>query len=338
MQVRIGYRGLLGVAAAAAMMAAVVAAKSRQAEKACRPSGQFITVDGVRLHYIDQGSGEPLLLLHGNGTSVRELELSGLVEQLAQQYRVIAFDRPGHGHSEHLENGSDPDAQAAALSKALQQLGIQSATVAGHSWGTLAAIALALSHPQQVRRLVLMSGYYFPLPRLDALLMLPSSLPWLGGVLRHTVSPLLGRLAWPLLLRKLFSPAQVTQRFRTGYPAWLALRPAELRTSTREGVRMPQFAERLSMRFRELTMPVTIIAGTGDLQVSPQHHAKRLHAEIPHSQLVLIPGAGHMVHHTATAQVANAIGLEREAAVTLSPGAFPATATPGHAPSSAAGR
>jgi len=312
MRTRIRPRAALGVMAALGIMAAVVGLKSRQADRQFPPEGKFVTVDGIRLHYVERGTGEPLLLLHGNGATSRELELSGLIDQLADRYRVIAFDRPGYGHSQYFEQSSDPETQATLFSKALRQLGVQSAVVAGHSWGTLVATALALSHPQQVRRLILISGYYFPLPRIDALMMLPSALPWIGGLLRHTVSPLLGRLAWPLMLRKLFSPAPISTRFRDGYPAWLTLRPIQLRTSAREAVRMAEAAARLSPRYGQLAMPVTIITGTGDLQVLPRQHAHRLHDAVPHSDLVLIPNAGHMVHHTATSQVSAAMSLEHE--------------------------
>lgn len=307
MGTRFSSRGLLGAAAAFGAMAAVVALKTRQVERQHPPSGQFITVHGTRLHYIERGSGEPLLLLHGNGATAHELQLSGLVDQLAGRYRVLAFDRLGYGHSESLGSDDGPEAQAALFRAALGQLGVQSAVVVGHSWGTLVAIALAFAHPAQVRRLVLMSGYYFPLPRLDALMMVPPALPVLGTVLRHSLSPLLGRLIWPLLLKKLFSPDRPPRRFRTGYPAWMTLRPAQLKSSARESVWMMPAAARLSSRFHALAMPVTIITGAEDKQVLPRHHAHRLHEVLPHSELVLIPGAGHMVHHTATAVVAAAI-------------------------------
>lgn len=307
MGTRFSSRGLLGAAAAFGAMAAVVALKTRQVERQHPPSGKFITVNGTRLHYIERGSGEPLLLLHGNGATAHELQLSGLVEQIAGRYRVLAFDRPGYGYSDSLGSDDGPEAQAALFHAALAHLGVQSAVVVGHSWGTLVAIALALAHPAQVRRLVLMSGYYFPLPRLDALMMAPPALPVLGTVLRHSLSPLLGRLIWPLLLKKLFSPVHPTRRFRTGYPAWMTLRPAQLKSSARESVRMMPAAARLAPRLHALAMPVTIITGAEDKQVLPRHHAHRLHEVLPHSELVLIPGAGHMVHHTASATVAAAI-------------------------------
>lgn len=317
MHERIPYRALLATAAALATTAAIVALKSRDAERRNPPTGKFITVDGTRLHYLDRGSGEPLLLLHGNGAMAKEMELSGLVDRLARHYRVLAFDRPGYGHSDSAPRGNSPEAQAELLHGALDQLGIESAVVVAHSWGTLVALALALARPQQVHRLVLLSGYYFPTPRLDVLMMTPAAIPLLGTLLRHTLSPLLGRLTWPLLLRKLFSPAPTSERFRHGYPAWMTLRPKQLRSSATESVQMIPAAARLARRYSELAMPLTIIAGAGDLQVLPRLHAQRLHRMLPHSELVLVPGAGHMIHHTATARVADAIDIVRETAITF---------------------
>lgn len=54
----------------------------------------------MRLHYVERGHGEPLVLLHGNGSMIQDFETSGLIEAAARTYRVIVFDRPGYGHSE----------------------------------------------------------------------------------------------------------------------------------------------------------------------------------------------------------------------------------------------
>src|ERR1700744_6340220 len=78
------------------------------AQKAVRdnpPQGQFLEINGVRLHYIERGAGEPLVLLHGNGSMIQDFESSGLIDLAADNYRVIIFDRPGFGHSDRPRNG-----------------------------------------------------------------------------------------------------------------------------------------------------------------------------------------------------------------------------------------
>ena len=65
------------------------------------PLGKFIELEGVKLHYIERGppDGPVLVMLHGNGTLLQDLMLSGIVDAAAQKFRVICFDRPGFGHS-----------------------------------------------------------------------------------------------------------------------------------------------------------------------------------------------------------------------------------------------
>ena len=79
----------------------VVRAKTRQAERTHPPAGKFVTVDGVRLHYLERGEGLALVLLHGNGVTSDDFALSGLIERASEHYRVIAFDRtrPSSAHS-----------------------------------------------------------------------------------------------------------------------------------------------------------------------------------------------------------------------------------------------
>lgn len=72
--------------------------------------------------------------------------------------------------------------------------------VVGHSRGTLVAVALAFNHPQAVRSLVLLSGFYFPRFRFDVLLTSPPAIPVIGDVLRYTLSPILQGLSLPLIL------------------------------------------------------------------------------------------------------------------------------------------
>jgi pimeloyl-ACP methyl ester carboxylesterase len=66
--------------------------------------GRFLDVNGVRLHYVERGSGEPLVPLHGNGSMIEDFESSGLIDLASKNHRVIVFDRPGFGHSDRPRN------------------------------------------------------------------------------------------------------------------------------------------------------------------------------------------------------------------------------------------
>jgi pimeloyl-ACP methyl ester carboxylesterase len=198
-------------------------------------------------------------------------------------------------------------AQAKLLHRALLQLGVAQPVVVGHSWGSMVAIALALQQPEYVRGLLLLSGYYYPTARLDAVMFSPPALPVIGDLLSYTVAPVLGRLMWPALVRKLFAPAETPARFRIEYPVWMGLRPSQVRASAEEAALMSPSAARLAKRYRELAMPVTIMAGAGDLQVLPELHSERLHRELPQSELIVVPGVGHMIQHSAPEKVMAAI-------------------------------
>jgi pimeloyl-ACP methyl ester carboxylesterase len=301
-------RTLLVVGAAAAAAAAlVVQQKTRRAERENPPAGRFINVEGVRLHYVERGEGPPVVLLHGSGMMIQDFELSGMLELTAARYRVIAFDRPGYGHSTRPPGRIwGPSAQASVLRAAFKRLGIERPIVVAHSWGTLVALALGLQYPADVRSLVLLSGYYFPTVRLDVPLLSPPALPVVGSLLRYTVSPLLGLMMWPALVRRMFGPMPVPLRFWR-FPRWMALRPSQLRASAAEAALMVPAAARFSRRYGELAVPTVIVAGADDRFVDTDGQSVRLHKTVRSSELRLLPEQGHMVHHLAPRKVLAAI-------------------------------
>ena len=302
------------VAAGAAVVAAVLAISAlvnrviaKKAERDNPPTGKFVDIGGVRLHYIERGQGEPLLLLHGNGSMIQDFLSSGLVDKAAERYRVIVFDRPGFGHSERPRRTIwTPEAQADLIGKALGQIAISRATILGHSWGASVATALALRHPEMVAGLILASGYYYPTARGDAVFMSGPAVPVIGDILRHTVSPFLGRLMWPLLMRRIFGPSPVPKKFG-GFPKEMALRPSQVRASAAEWALMLPSAFASRKDYARLTMPVVIIAGEEDELVDIDKQSARLHQDVTQSTLRRIPGVGHMVHQTATDLVMSAI-------------------------------
>jgi pimeloyl-ACP methyl ester carboxylesterase len=285
--------------------------KTRQAEREHPPRGKFIEVDGVRLHYLERGKGPVLVLLHGNAVLADDYEQCGLLDQAAERYRVIAFDRPGFGYSERPRTTVwTPQAQARLLHHALQELGVDSALVVGHSWGTMVALAMALDVPDFVRALVLLSGYYYPSLRLDVPLMVPPAIPIIGDLMRYTVSPLMMRLTWPLMVWRMFSPCREAEGFRA-LPVWMMLRPKQLRASAGDTALMVPAAASLSHRYHELKVPVSIVAGTQDRMVTPSGNSERLQQELhehgQEAQLLLEPGVGHMTHYAHPDKVMQAI-------------------------------
>ncbi|CAO4179177.1 alpha/beta fold hydrolase [Methylorubrum aminovorans] len=300
---------LLGSAAALGASALYVASRSREAERRTPPVGAFITADGVRLHYVERGRGEALVLIHGNGTMIQDFLSSSIVDDLAQSFRVIIIDRPGYGYSDRPRGLWTPRAHATLYQKALQQLGVSQAVVLGHSWGALVAVALALQAPQLVRSLVLASGYYYPTLRADAVLASPSATPILGDLLRHTVSPVIGRALLPAMIKGMFAPAAIPERFDREFPTDMMLRPLQLRASVEDAAMMTPVTIELQRHYRELELPVSIIAGGADQIADVGRQSQRLHDELPNSTLIVVPGMGHMIHHLAPERVVQAVEM-----------------------------
>src|SRR3954454_15064677 len=220
------------------------------------PIGRFLDVDGVRLHYIERGQGEPLVLIHGNGTLIQDFTIAGLMDGLSERYRVIVIERPGYGYSERPRRLWTPRAHATLYQHALAQLGVEQAIVLGHSWGTMVAVALALQAPSLVRSLVLLSGYYFPTARMDVVLSSPNAIPGIGDALRHTISPPLARLMLPAGIRAMFAPAPVPDPFDRLFPKELMLRPIQLRASMEDAALMTPSVIELEQHYRDLKLPV----------------------------------------------------------------------------------
>lgn len=305
-------RGWIGSALVGSAIALAAAAlynneRSRRAERKYPPIGRFLNVDGVRLHYIERGHGEPIVLIHGNGTMIQDFTVSGLVDRLAERYRVIIFDRPGYGYSTRPRRLWTPGAYASLYRKALAQLGIEKTLVLGHSWGTLVAISLALQHPDLVRSLVLASGYYYATARLDTVLFSPPAIPVIGDVMRYTVSPLAARLLMPRLIRKMFAPMPVPERFHRLFPSELMLRPVQIAAAAEDAALMTPSAIGLEQHYKELRMPTVIVTGAEDQVADVGRQSERLHRELQESELIVIPRLGHMFHHVAPDQMVAAI-------------------------------
>jgi pimeloyl-ACP methyl ester carboxylesterase len=297
---------LIGAGLAATAAAAVLNhRRGVAAERAHPPVGRFVDIDGIAVHYIEKGDGPPLVLLHGNGAMAEDFVVSGLMDRLAESHRVVAIDRPGYGYSERPRSRLwTAPAQAAFLRRVVQELGIARPLVVGHSWGAVVAMAWALDHQDELAGVVLMSGYYHPTPRRDVLLFAPPGIPGIGDLMRYTVSPPLSRLMLPKLVEKIFAPREVPGRFRAEFPLELSLRPWQLRASAEESGFMIPWAAASQGRYGELRLPVTIITGDADAIITAERQSMRLHGEIPHSELAVLPGLGHMIHYFAQDEIA----------------------------------
>lgn len=135
--------------------------------------GRAVVAAGIRTNVHDLGSGAPVLLIHGSGPGVSAWANWRLtMPELAKTRRVIAPDMVGFGYTERPAGQRyDMDAWVTQAVGLLDALGIVRTDLVGNSFGGALALAIAIRHPQRVRRLVLMGsvGVSFPItPGLDA--------------------------------------------------------------------------------------------------------------------------------------------------------------------------
>jgi pimeloyl-ACP methyl ester carboxylesterase len=153
-------------------------------------------------------------------------------------------------------------------------------------------VTLALNHPDSVGGLMLASGYYFPTARADGILAAPATMPLLGDLLRHTISPIIGRIMAPAVFRKMFAPQAVPPRFSAEFPTGRTLRPSQMRASSEETTLMVPTAAELEGRYHGVRVPVCIMAGGEDGIVDTGHQSARLHGVIRQSELPCCLGLG----------------------------------------------
>jgi pimeloyl-ACP methyl ester carboxylesterase len=113
--------------------------------------GKTFVHDGVKLYYEVYGSGEPMLLIHPNGTSIAAMKPQ--IEFFRKRYRVIAMDTRDHGKSADSTGALKYEAMAADLVALLDQLKVQSAYVIGWSDGAIEALLLGMKYPTRVKKI-----------------------------------------------------------------------------------------------------------------------------------------------------------------------------------------
>jgi pimeloyl-ACP methyl ester carboxylesterase len=125
------------------------------------PTSNFLTINGVRLHYLDWGGNGPaLVFLSGMGCSV--YIFGSIAPRFADWFRVVALDRRGHGDSDYPEVGYDPETLADDLRQFLDGVGIERAVLVGHSMAYVELTRLAVLRPERVLGLVFLDAAYDP--------------------------------------------------------------------------------------------------------------------------------------------------------------------------------
>ncbi|MBO2011037.1 alpha/beta hydrolase [Siccationidurans soli] len=117
---------------------------------------QYATVNGVRLHYVEGGSGEPLICLPGWPQTW--FSYHPIAAQLSEHYRVIIVDIRGMGSSDKPESGYDKKTMAQDIYALMQHLGLSKASLLGHDIGGMVAASFAFNYPEATTKLILADG------------------------------------------------------------------------------------------------------------------------------------------------------------------------------------
>ncbi|AAV95010.1 alpha/beta hydrolase [Ruegeria pomeroyi] len=271
------------------------------------PLGQFVTVEGLRIHAEVMGSGPDLVMIHGSNGNTRDLSFV-LAPILADHFRVILLDRPGLGFSDPAPAGAaDIAGQARLLMLAAEQLGAKRPIVLGHSYGGSVALAWAVHHPDRLAALVPVAA--------------PSN-PWntpLDLLYRVTSTRLGAAVAVPLItayvpdsyvtraLEDVFAPQPAPAGYADHFGPGLSLRRASLRANAAHRASLLGEIEALHPRYGEIAVPTEIVHGTEDDTVNFDLHSTTLSGQISGAVLTPLPGVGHMPQHVAAQVVADAV-------------------------------
>jgi pimeloyl-ACP methyl ester carboxylesterase len=244
----------------------------------------WLDVDGTDIYYIEEGSGPPLVFLHGNSSCGE-----AWFQQFAHfrgRYRCIAYDSVNHGHSSNSPRDSEEPDRADELEGFLSALGISRPILAGNSMGGNTLLRWAARHPGEARALV------------------PSGM----GVPRDPAQAV-PRHAQPLDRETLFLPTgdSLTDGFKTGQPRmyerYLRIRSTATRLEAMRHPRKPAqktLDERANLagRVAAITSPMLIVVGSLD-PLRPM--CDNLHELVPESRYLVIEGAPHNVYYEAAA-------------------------------------
>jgi pimeloyl-ACP methyl ester carboxylesterase len=257
---------------------------------------------------------------------------------LSANYQALAFDRPGHGHSDRPNHGDvTVEVQANLLRRALDELRVERPILVGHSWGGALAMVYAVLYPSDVSGLVLLAPAVYESDDGVSFLSKVPGWPVIGDALNFLFTPLLGAWLVRTDINKAFSPDPIPHHYlRHALSEWT--RPKKVKWYSIDDALLNESLPKLSQRYAELLesnprdanlsdsvqanpfengsrlrMPISIIAGDSDQIVPLDQNARRLHQALPGSELVVLAKTGHQVPFTGPVAVVAAI--DRVAAI-----------------------
>lgn len=261
-----------------------------------------VTVNGVRVHYVRQGRGAPLLLLHGFTVGSSRLTYGPSFGPLARNFDVIAPDLPGYGFSGSPDTLYSTADYVAFVVGFMDALGLERANLVGFSKGGAIALGVGLEHPERLHKLILVSAYalnrWVTLPFLPYLALRS---PWLIRFFWRSLRRYRRLLPW-YLRHVIFGDAgAVTEQLLAEVREPLSKEGSERAFIAwlRGELGMFHYATDYSRRLDELRVPTLFLHGTRDLVV-PVQGARRAVRRAPDAQLQLVRRCGHWLPREAT--------------------------------------
>ena len=260
--------------------------------KYATPPSQFVEVQGLSVHYRDEGKPRldsiPIVLIHGTGASL--LTWNAWTENLKNDYRVIRFDLPAYGLTgPNADNNYSMDYYADFLRAFLDKLGVKQCVLGGNSLGGGVAWNFALKYPGRVSKLVLVDAGGYP--------MQSKSVPIAFQVARL---PVLKQLFTKITPRSIIE-SSLTNVYADDTKVTPELVEQYWDMALREGNRAA-FIARMSItnklntdwqKIKTLQMPTLILWGVQDYLI-PLDVARRFEADLPNDTLVIYKNAGHV--------------------------------------------
>lgn len=270
------------------------------------PDSRFLELEGLEVHYLEAGSGEPtFLLLHGFGASTytwREV-----LDPLGEIGRVIAYDRPAFGLTERPldwvgQNPYSPSAQVDLVLDMIETLGLERVLLVGNSAGGTIALEVGLSHPDKIAGLILVdpavyTGGGAP-PMIRPLLQTPQ-LDHLGPLLARRIA----RDGDQFIRNAWHDPDRIPSEVFVGYR-----KPLQVQHWDRalwELTKVSRSAH-LETKLDQVQVPVLVITGDDD-RIVPTEESIRLAAELPDAMLAVIQSCGHLPQEECPEQFLNAV-------------------------------
>jgi len=230
-------------------------------------TGAYLRMKNSRIYYETSGAGEPLLLLHGGFGTVEDF--ASQTPELAKHFRVVAFERPGHGHTADNAEPFSFATMAAYTVDFIEALKLGATNLVGWSDGAITALLVAISRPNLVKRLVSVSGLF------DTNAQSLEDLNWT-------------RSLTPESFRKNMAP--LVRRYDEVSPDGPAHFPIVLEKTKRLWLNEPNIAKEELAKIRAPTM---IMAA--DRDAIPMEHTLELFRSTKGAQLCIIPGTTHFL-------------------------------------------